>query len=228
MKNNSHASRRSFLLTGGAALSAPLALAPIALHARGATLDDASAIHDLHHSYSQHLNARAFEEVVKLFAPDSQVQHYGKVYVGRDKGVRRLYVDRFSQSLKGLSDQPAHVFVLNQPHQQDVVEVTPDGRAARAGFHRLVEVQSGLDSNLPLVEMARQQGQGLLHWWEVGVFQNRYARQGDSWKLTRLVYEVVWKDDESCNAVDAPPSRRALSFLLSSAASITRESAGTP
>jgi hypothetical protein len=45
------------------------------------------------------------------------------------------------------------------------------------------------------VEMARLQGEGIVKWWEGGIYEASYVKVGDSWKIKRLEYRVTSKAD---------------------------------
>ena len=207
MKTPSAATRRSFFLKAGAALSVPLAIPAAAvsqthpgddvdsLRHRLARLEDENAIRELHRSYARHLNGQRFEELVGLFANESEVRLGGRSFLGRDAGIRALYVGH-SESADGIRNEPVQRSLLDHPRPEDSIEVAPDRRSARARFSARVQIEAALLSTLPLVEMARQQGQGTLTWWELGVFENDYVRDGTGWKISRLRYLALASDCE--------------------------------
>ncbi len=171
MKTKAVSTRRSFFWKAGATLSAPLALATTrasgsrvenseALKARLANLEDVNAIRELHQTYARHVNARAHDEVVKLFADPSEAQI--------DESIRNLSADRFGE--------------------QDVIEVAAGRNAATARFHCTVRTEIAIEPSCPLVEMARQQGEGVLRRSETRVLENAYVKQGGVWKIKHSAY----------------------------------------
>jgi SnoaL-like domain len=201
--------RRSFIWKAGAALSATLASAGAAATAPAGTskeelarlsnqlgmLEDTNAIRRLHRAYGDALNNRLHENLVNLFADDSEVHFNGNLFVGKDTGIRRLYVEHFGQRLAAYRHEPIHVFLLDQTRPEDLVEVAADRKSAQARFHCLVQAQAAVASNLPIMEMARQQGQGILHWWESGLYENAYVKEGEVWKIQRLGYRAIGPAD---------------------------------
>src|SRR5262245_28265737 len=104
MKPIASVERRSFLWKAGAALSATAASAA-AMASAGApratntsedgAREDADAIRRLHQSFASALNERRYEDLVALFAEDAEVHFNGNIFAGKERGVRRLYVEQF-------------------------------------------------------------------------------------------------------------------------------------
>lgn len=185
--------RRAFMLTAGTVLSGSLAAAAVAVtphDRRDPARDDAEAIHDLDRRYGEMLNARRYTDLVDLFAADAQVELYGGVFVGR-RGVSRLYAKRLDAGPGGarLDDgEPAHAFMLVKPGAAEPIEFGPDRRTARAQFTRPMQVEAGVALSGSLADMARQQGQGTVRWWEDGVYDVDYVKERGVWKIRRLAY----------------------------------------
>ena len=166
MKTKAVSTRRSFFWKAGATLSAPLALVTTrasgsrvesgeALKARLAHLEDVNAIRELHQTFARHVNARAHEEVVKLFADPSEAQI--------DQSIRNLSADQFGE--------------------RDVIEVAAGRNAATARFHCTVRTETAIEPSCPLVEMARQQGDGVVRHSERSVLEIACVKQGGVWKI---------------------------------------------
>jgi hypothetical protein len=205
--------RRSFIWKTGAALSAVLASAVAgaskpqadeketlkeqvdSLSNQLGILEDANAIRKLHQAYGYYLDKRIYEEVVKLFADDGEVYFNGGIFVSKDKGVRRLYVDHFGRGFSGRNGGPMHGFLLDHTQQQDTVDVAADRKSAKARFHCFMQAGAPVASESSLMEMARLQGQGILQWWEGGVYENSYVKDGDIWKIKKLDYRAIWQAD---------------------------------
>ena len=85
-----------------------------------------------------------------------------------DVGIRRMASDGFGE--------------------QDVIEVAADRQTATALMHCMVEIETVIGPSCPLVEMAREQGGGVVTRVETGVFENVYARRDGIWTIQRSTY----------------------------------------
>jgi hypothetical protein len=203
--------RRSFLKRTGAAVSAVLASAVAGVsksspdQAAGLNgeverlanqvgcLEDANRIRSLHQTYESYLDKGMYDEVVGMFADEAEVVFNGGVFVGKDRGIRRLYCDHFSQGWTGKKIEPAPGFEPDPAQREDAVDVAPDRKSAKARFSYSIQVGTPLISDLPLLDMARLQGQGIQQWWEGGVHEAAYVKEGADWKIRRLEYRVLSK-----------------------------------
>jgi hypothetical protein len=155
--------RRSFIRTTGAALSVPLAAVAATVPASAVVGDDP-------------LMARLgmLEDVNAIRALN---QAYARqVNAGADEasaamGIRRVAADGFGE--------------------RDVIEVAPERQTATALMHCTVEIETVIGPSCPLVEMAREQGGGVVTRVETGVFENVYARRDGIWKIQRSAYRSV-------------------------------------
>jgi hypothetical protein len=206
-----NAGRRSFMWKIGAAMSAVLASAIPAMsrprvnndvnlkakvdHLSGqlGILEDENAIRRLHRTYETLLHNGMYEEVVNLFTEDGEAVFNCGVFGGKNRGVRRLYCDRFRAGFTGKKIEPAPGFELDPAQLQDMVEVAPDRKSARARFAYSMQVGAPIISDSQLVKMARLQGQGIIKWWEGGIHEMSYVKEGDSWKIKRLEYRILAK-----------------------------------
>lgn len=200
--------RRSFIRKTGTAVSAVLATAAAGvsksragqdtglkdqvarLSNRIGSLEDADAVRRLHRAYESSLSRGMYTEVVNMFADDGEAVFNGGLFRGKNSGIRRLYCEHFSRGLTGKKMEPAPGF---QPDQQDMVEIAPDRRSARARFPYSMQVGVPIVSDSPLVAMARLQGQGVVQWWEGGIHEISYVKIGETWKIRRLEYRVLSK-----------------------------------
>jgi hypothetical protein len=158
-------------------------------------LEDTHAIRKLHHAYGYYLDKCMYQEVVKLFAEDGEVYFNGGIFVGRDKGVRRLYIDAFQQTFTKGKNGPVHGFLLDHLQMQDIVDVATDRKTAQARFRCFMQAGSHESSKAPLAESARKQGRQPAQWWEGGIYENRYVRENGIWKIRLLNYRAVWHAD---------------------------------
>jgi hypothetical protein len=207
--------RRSFIWKTGAAVSAVLATAVpgIArtrinndinlktkvnqLSNQLGTLKDENAIRELHQTYETCLNNGMYEDLVNLFVNNGEVVFNGGVFMGRNRGIRRLYCDHFRAGLSGKRIDPAPGFQVNIEQQQDIIKVTTDRKSAKAQFSYSMQVGAPIISDSQLVQMARLQGQGIMKWWEGGIYEVSYVKEikDGSWKIKRLEHRVLSKAD---------------------------------
>ncbi len=200
MRQSSLQGRRSFVWKAGAALSATAASvfagAPERtrsdageMKARLARLEDLNAVRQLHDAYARHLNECAYHDILDLFADDARVEFAGGVFVGKDRGVRRLFVEHFGR-VKEVLPEPVHTFLQRETHEHDAIEIAAGRLTATARFHVTVHAEAAIAPGCPLVDMALQQGGGVIKWVETGIFENVYAREGATWKIRQLAYRA--------------------------------------
>jgi hypothetical protein len=125
--------------------------------------------------------------------------------MGLSAGVRRLYVQRFGQGTTAKQDGPVHLALLDHGQEQPGVEVAPDGKPALARFHCLMQVSARDTSRYPMMDLARQQGQGILQWWEGGLYENSYVKVGEVWKIKTLDYRPQGQADYAPGGSHAMP-----------------------
>jgi carotenoid cleavage dioxygenase len=202
--------RRSFIRQAGAVVTGTVAsavamgagIAPRAERAKGDSKElarlshqlglreDIDAIRQLHHAFGTALNERRYQDLVRLFADDARVHLNGGVLTGNE--IRRLYVDQFGGH--GEQSEPVHACLIDSAHESSI-EVAPDRRSATARFPCLTQLEHALEGSSPLVEMARQQGQGVRQWWEHGLYENSYVKRGGAWQLLELRYRTIGRAD---------------------------------
>ncbi|HTY61863.1 MAG TPA: nuclear transport factor 2 family protein [Acidobacteriota bacterium] len=210
---NPNSGRRSFLWKTGAAMSAVFASAAAGISkstpdqdagSRGEVdklskqigrLEDANVIRRQHQAYEAHLDQGMYEEVVGMFADEAEVVFNGGVFVGKDKGIRRLYCNHFAPRLTGKKIEAAPGFKPDPARQPDIVEVAADRKTATCHFPYSMQVGEPMTGNSSLVDMARLQGGGIVKWWEGGICEASYVKVGGSWKIRRLEYRATSKAD---------------------------------
>ena len=157
--------------TLGAALSVPLAAVAATvpasavvgddpLMARLGMLEDVNAIRALNQAWARHVNAGEDEAITALFSDASAARI--------DPSIRSVAAAGFGE--------------------QDVIEVAADRQTATGLMHCMVEIETAIGPSCPLVEMAREQGGGVVMRSEAGVFENAYARRDGSWTIERSTY----------------------------------------
>src|SRR5579862_3443080 len=147
-------------------------------------LNDAQAIRKLQHAYGYYLDKCLYDEVVDLFAPTGEVHFMGGAFKGKP-GLRRLYCERFRRNFTGGHNGPVYGFLLDHLQLQDIVDVAPDRASARGRFRALMQAGCHI-SNPNKPAMLPQQ------WWEGGIYENQYVREGGIWKLKVLNYHCLY------------------------------------
>jgi hypothetical protein len=169
MTTKSIATRRRFIRTAGAALSGPVALAvatvmPAAAAdthddaaARLARLEDVDAIRALTRAYARHVNARELDKAAELFAEPAGA--------------------RFEASLAGLTPLDFG--------DADAMEIARDRQTAAVRLAAAVVYENAIGPECPAVEMARQQGGGVVTRTEHVIVENAYVRHNGVWRIQR-------------------------------------------
>jgi len=152
-------------------------------------LEDVHAIRKLQHAYGYYLDKCLYKEVVDLFADDGEAIFVGGVFKGKDKGVRRLYIDGFSQGFAKGVNGPVHGLLLEHFQIQDIVDVAPDRQTAKARFRCFM--QAGTHKST----MDSKQAGAPMQWWEGGMYENTYVKENGIWKIKVLNYHPVWHAD---------------------------------
>jgi hypothetical protein len=210
--------RRSFIWKTGAAMSAVVASAIAGdspsrsdsdtsledrvgyLSNRVGSLEDANAIRRLHQAFEFGLDQGRYEEAVGVFTNDAQVVYNGGVFSG-EAGIRRLLCDHFASGGTGKSIKPAPGFATDPAQQLDLVEVGMDRKTASGQFPYSMQAGKPMTGESSLVQMARLQGEGLIHWWESGIHRVSFVKMDGEWKICRLEYLVA-------STADYRPGRR--------------------
>ena len=172
-----------------AALEAKLA----ALEHKVTLLDDWQAIRRLHFLYGYFIDKCLYQEVVDLFADDGEVWFFGGKFKGK-AGVARLYIGRFRKVFTGDLNGPVDGFLLDHPQMQDVIDVAPDGKSAKARIRALMQAGRHVDYG-----EKRQ-------WWEGGIYENEYVKEDGIWKIKILNYMPQWNADFDTGWAETKPN----------------------
>ena len=171
-------SRRSFIRTAGVALPAsfaavgagvasavPLnaAAAGESLEARLARLQDENAIRALNQEYARHVNAGRRQALTSLFAEPAGAQ--------------------LGPEVRGVA-----------PHgfgEHDRIEIAPDRQTATASIEVSLNAGTAIAPDCTVVQMAREQGGGVIERTDNGVFENTYVKRDGVWKIQRSTFRAV-------------------------------------
>jgi hypothetical protein len=145
-----------------------------------ATVQDVLAIRNLQHTYGYYLDKCLYDEVVDLFAADSETRFLGGVFRGQ-AGARRLYGGVFRNKFAEGRNGPAHGQLLEHLTLQDVIDVAADRASARGRFRCFMQGGSH--------RSARDQ---VPQFWEGGVYENLYVRDDNIWKIKILNYNPLY------------------------------------
>jgi hypothetical protein len=142
-------------------------------------LQDVQAVRALQFKYGYYMDKCLFAAIVDLFADDAELHFMGGVFKGKE-GARRLY-----GGASGLNG-PADGLLFEHFIGQDIVEVAADRSTAKGRFRCFMlggthETHPDPPPNIPRA------------FWEGGLYENDYVKDGDVWKIKRFDYRVVWQ-----------------------------------
>ena len=224
IKEQTDNSRRSFMWKVGAGMSAVLAAAvpaiakPIisndkklktsvdSLSRQVAALENEKSIRELHKTYEDMLDNGMYSDILNMFTADAEVIFNGGVFKGKC-GLKRFFCEFFRSGMTGKRIEQAPGFQLNPEQQQDIVEISPGQKSAKAEFTYSIQVGAPIDSDSLLVKMSRLHGEGIMKWWEGGICEVSYVRDNSNniWKMNRLEYRVLSAADYKPGKSTAKP-----------------------
>jgi hypothetical protein len=151
------------------------------------TLEDIHAVRTLHFKYGYYIDMCLYDEACELFADDSELRFLNGIYKGK-AGARRLYCEWFRNLFTKGHNGPIHGFLLDHLQLQDIVDISPDGKTARARFRALM-----------LAGQHESKKERIEHFpeacWEGGIYENEYVKDRGTWKIKRLNYNMLWQAD---------------------------------
>jgi SnoaL-like domain len=150
-------------------------------------LEDQNSVRTLQFKYGYYMDKGLYQEVVDLFSNQGAVHFMGGIFRGRG-GVERLYLHRFRRNFTAGFNGPVYGLLLDHLQLQDIVDVSTDGTRAKGRFRALLQggshdTKKDINPRLP-----RQ-------WWEAGVYENDYVKEGGVWKIEVLNYNLTWQAD---------------------------------
>ena len=159
------------------------------------SLEDANAIRRMHQTYESHLDQGMYEEVVDMFTDDGEVSFQRRAFCGKEEGDPPPVLRPLRSGMTGKKLEPAPGFEQDPAQELDIVEVAADRKSATGQFPFSMQVGKPMNDDSPLVKMARLQGEGIVKWWEGGIYEASYVKIGDTWKIKRLEYRASSKAD---------------------------------
>lgn len=206
--------RRSFMWKVGAGMSAVLAAAVPAiakpvissdkklkssvdnLSRQIAALENEKSIRELHKKYEDMLDNGRYSDVLNIFTSDAEVIFNGGVFKGKH-GLKRLFCEYFSEGQTGKKIHQAPGFQIKPEKQQDMVEISPDQKSAKAVFTYSIQVGATVKSDSLIAKMSRLHGESIIKWWEGGLYKLSYVKgaKDGSWKIKDLEYKTLSRAD---------------------------------
>jgi len=186
--NRSGAKRKAKTAVRVASAAQPDVLRQLAqLQRQVARLEDIHAVRTLHFKYGYYIDMCLYDEACALFAEDGEVRFLNGIYKGK-AGVRRLYCEWFRNLFTRGHNGPTHGLLLDHLQLQDIVDIAPDGKSARARFRALMLAGQHDDKQERIEHFPEQ-------CWEGGIYENLYVKERGVWKIKLLNYNMLWQAD---------------------------------
>src|SRR5262249_21813678 len=150
-------------------------------------LQDKNAIKELHYKYGYYIDKCMWVEAVDLFADDAEVRFGNGIYRGK-KGAYRLYVGWFQKLFTGGYNGPVYGFLLEQMIVHVTIDISKSRKTTKArgrGFLLGGVHKSKKDKITGVPDQ----------FWEGGVYENTYVKEGDIWKIKLLNYNLTFQAD---------------------------------
>jgi hypothetical protein len=142
-------------------------------------LEDTHAIRSLQHKYGYYMDKAYYEAIVELFSEDCEIHFLAGIFRGK-AGAKRLFIDRFRATFAGGVDGPKPGVLMEHPQLQDVIDVAPDRKTAKARFRYFMQAGTHYTT-------------GKAHqWWEGGLYENVYVKENGVWKIQVLIPKMVY------------------------------------
>lgn len=142
-------------------------------------MEDAQAIRHLQYKYGYYMDKAFYEAIIDLFSDDCEIHFLAGIFRGK-AGARRLFIDRFRAIFAGGADGPKPGVLMEHPQLQDIVDVAPDRKTANGRFRYFMQAGTHYTT-------------GLAHqWWEGGLYENVYVKDGGVWKIKVLIPKMVY------------------------------------
>lgn len=158
-----------------------------ALARQVARLEDTHAVKCLQYQYGYYIDKCLYEEAVTLFAGSGEVRFLNGIYRGT-ASLRRLYCNWFRKYFTGGRNGPVRGLLLDHLMLQDIVDVAGDGLTAKGRFRCVLQGGCHESMREPVPNFPKQ-------FWEAGIYENTYIKEGGIWKIRCLHYDMLWQAD---------------------------------
>ena len=148
-------------------------------------LEDINAIKFLQYTYGYFMDKGLYDEVVDLFADDGVLSFMGGLYKGKES-VRRLYCGRLRVTFTKGQNNPIYGMLVDHMQSQGVIHVADDGLSARGRLRAFLQGGTHRTFQDHPAHLPKQ-------WWEAGVYENEYVKEGGVWKIKFLNYNLMWQ-----------------------------------
>ena len=162
------------------------------LEARLGLLEDIETIKRLQRMYGYYIDNRLWDEMTELFTDDAVIEIGQRgAYQGKEY-IRVFLREVLGQGRTGLNRNE----FINHMQLQGVVTVEPDRQHAQGRWRALIQGSPPAGGTTML--------------WAEGVYENRYVKLDDQWKISRLwwvpTFYIAHPGYESVAFASAPPS----------------------
>lgn len=156
--------RRSFIWTAGAALATPLTIAVAAAPANSLSDENSS------------------ETRLAMLEDVNAIRALNQAY------ARRINA---GDSSDAAIDESIVALAADGFEERDVIEIASDRATAKAVVHYIAHIEEVIGPSCPLVEMAREQGGGVVTRTERIVVEHSYIKRDGVWKILRSSHQLT-------------------------------------
>lgn len=142
-------------------------------------LEDAQEIRHLQHKYGYYMDKAFYEAIIDLFSDDCEIHFLAGIFKGK-AGARRLFIDRFRAHFARGIDGPKPGILMEHPQLQDIIDVAPDRKTAKARFRYFMQAGTHYTTGTAY------------QWWEGGLYENVYVKDNGVWKIKVLIPKMVY------------------------------------
>ena len=142
-------------------------------------MEDMLSVRNLQHKYGYYMDKGFYEAVLALLSEDCEVHFLGGIFKGR-AGAKRLFIERFRDRFTKGTDGPKPGVLMEHMQLQDVVDIAPDRKTAKARFRYFMQGGTHYTTG--------NAGQ----WWEGGIYENVYVKEDGLWKIKVLIPKMVY------------------------------------
>ena len=157
------------------------------LRHRLGVMEDIQAVRTLQFKYGYYMDKGLYDEVVGLFAEQGELHFMGGIFRGK-AGLTRLYCERLRAGFTDGNNGPVYGLLAEHLQLQDIVDIATDRLSAKGRFRAFMQGGSHVTKEKVNPRLPKQ-------WWEAGVYENSYVKEGGVWKIAVLDYHMFWQAD---------------------------------